>query len=261
MDRLRVATLNIWNRCGPWDERLVVLTDQLGALAPDVIGLQEVLVGEEVDQASALAGVTYETAFGSARDEPIKMGNAVLSRWPIADAEVIVLPDGGTTERRCLVAARIEAPFGPFWFFVTHLNWKMHEGHVRCLQVRAIADAVKRLAPRHDYPAIVVGDFNAEPDSDEIRFMGGRTGLGGPCVYFADCFGLVGKGDGVTFSSTNPHAALNHEPERRIDYVFVRGPDGRGRGKPLAATRCFDQIGKNGGFASDHYGVLAELSL
>jgi hypothetical protein len=35
----------------------------------------------------------------------------------------------------------------------------------------------------------VMGDFNAEPDSDEIRFLRGLTGFGGPCVYFATASG------------------------------------------------------------------------
>ena len=43
MDRLRAVTLNIWNRQGSWIDRLPLIRDQLAALAPDVIGLQEVL--------------------------------------------------------------------------------------------------------------------------------------------------------------------------------------------------------------------------
>ena len=43
MERLRVVTLNIWNRQGPWRERLPLIRDGLAALAPDVVGLQEVL--------------------------------------------------------------------------------------------------------------------------------------------------------------------------------------------------------------------------
>ncbi|MBL8717298.1 MAG: endonuclease/exonuclease/phosphatase family protein [Myxococcales bacterium] len=261
MDRLRVATLNVWNRCDPWEQRLATIREQLEGLAPDVIGLQEALRGEGFDQAASIAeGLGYHVAFGSTREEPIQMGNAILSRFPVLRSEVIALPDGGTSERRCLVHAVLDAPMGPLPFFVTHLNWKLHEGHVRCLQVRCVADAVKARAPIHEFPPVVVGDFNAEPGADEIRFLGGLTGLGGPCTYFADCFALVGEGEGVTFSCGNPFAAQNREPERRIDYVFVRGPDARGRGRPLSARRCFDRPGTNGVFASDHYGVVAEVS-
>jgi len=42
-DAWRVATLNIWNRQGPWPERLPLIRTALLALDADVIGLQEVL--------------------------------------------------------------------------------------------------------------------------------------------------------------------------------------------------------------------------
>src|SRR5687767_8154491 len=105
---MRVATLNIWNRCGPWEQRLEAIRSQLRELDPDVLGLQEVLVGEGVDQARDIAeGFGYHIAFGSARQEPIQLGNAVLSRYPIASQHVVELPNGGTTERRALVCTEL----------------------------------------------------------------------------------------------------------------------------------------------------------
>ena len=98
------------------------------------------------------------------------------------------------------------------------------------------------------------------PDADEVRFLRGLTALGGKSTYFADCFGLTGEGPGVTFSAkTNPFAADTHEPERRIDYVFVRGPDAQVRGKPVSARVCFDTP-HEGVYPSDHYGVVAEIT-
>ena len=43
MERLRAVTVNIWNRQGPWPERVKLLREGLAALDADVIGLQEVL--------------------------------------------------------------------------------------------------------------------------------------------------------------------------------------------------------------------------
>ena len=51
-----------------------------------------------------------------------------------------------------------------------------------------------------------------------------------------------------------------HEYPRRIDYVFVRGPDKKVRGKPLAARVVMEEI-EGGVCASDHYGVYAEVSI
>ena len=43
MKTLRVATLNIWNRFGPWEERLAAIRAGVEVLSPDILGLQEVV--------------------------------------------------------------------------------------------------------------------------------------------------------------------------------------------------------------------------
>jgi len=259
----RVATLNIWNRFGPWEERMPILKAELARLSPDVIGLQEVLRLDEplVDQLAMVSeGMAYHAAWGrhpERHDWPV--GNAVLSRWPIKRHQAFALPDGGTEERRSLVFAEIEAPFGLLPFFVTHLNWKLDQGHIRVEQVKTITKLVRELAPDHGFPPVITGDFNADPESDEIRYLRGLTGLGGPCVQFHDCYGATCEGPGYTFARRNPFARLSHEPNRRIDYVFSRGSDDRYRGEPLEAAVCFDQD-VDGVFPSDHFGVIATLS-
>ena len=263
MRTVRIVTLNIWNQSGPWLERLRGIRAGLADLLPDVIGLQEVLRpngGEAPDQAALIAeGLGYDVAYGAAFESGgIAFGNAILSKFPVRRSEVFQLPRQDTDEARCLLFAEIEAPFGPFPFFVTHLNWRFHEGYVREAQVKAIAEHIRNLAPIHGFPPVVVGDFNAAPDADEIRFMKGLCSLGGKSVYFADVFGNVGRGEGTTFSRQNPFATDLREPNRRIDYIFVRGPDGRGRGEPLDAHVCFDRA-VDGVYPSDHFGVSATI--
>jgi endonuclease/exonuclease/phosphatase family metal-dependent hydrolase len=261
MRTFRAATLNIWSRFGPWDERLVAIREGLAALLPDVIGMQEVLVYDGFDQGKLIGdALGYHVAWGKASENHgFPVGNAILSKWPITRSETIPLPNGGTDESRSIIFAELDSPFGKVPFFCTHLNWKLHEGHVRQLQVRALAEAVANRAPIGGMPPIVVGDFNAEPDSDEIRFMRGLTGLGGRCVYFADAFGVAGDGPGTTFSKRNPFAEPLREPERRIDYVFVRGPDDSGRGEPRDAKVCFDEP-FGGTFPTDHFGVVTTIT-
>jgi endonuclease/exonuclease/phosphatase family metal-dependent hydrolase len=275
--RLRVLTLNIWNRCGPHLQRAALIREGIRELAPDVIGLQEVVQATEGDMLDQLAllneGLGYHGVFGrTPLERGYPFGNAVLSRWPIGKSDVFPLPRGGTDQYRNVTYAEIDAPFGKLPFFTTHLNWKLHEGRVRAMQVREIADRVKALAPVDGFPPIVTGDFNAEPESDEIRFMRGWTALGGDTVYFADCHALVGdlrderggmRGGmrgGATFCRRNPYAHPCREPDRRIDYVFVRGPDDRGRGEPLESIVCFDRPSGEI-WPTDHFGVLATLSI
>jgi len=260
---LRVVTLNIWNRGGPWEARLTAIRAELAELDPDVVGLQEVLRatnGEDPDQAREIAeGLGYHIAYGASFDTGgIEFGNAVLSKFPIRRSEAFILPSVDTPDSRCLLYTEIDAPFGTLPFFCTHLCWRFSEGSSREAQVKAVAKHVKELCPIDRFPPILVGDFNATPDADEIRYLKGLCSLGTRSVYFADTFGLVGRGDGVTFTTRNPFATELREPDRRIDYIFVRGPDPRGRGEPLDARVCFDRP-RRGVYASDHFGVTATI--
>ncbi len=270
MTSLRVCTLNIWNRSEPWEQRLVAIREGLRSLSPDIVGLQEVLRASDpalgADQASMIAeGLGYHVAYGASWDmSGVQFGNAVLSRFPLVRHEHFDLPFGEVDEKRCLLFAELDAPFARIPVFVTHLAWRLHHGHVRELQVRAIADRIGELFPVSSwqgYPPILLGDFNAEPECDEIRFLRGQCSLRGKSVYFADAFGIVGDGSrGATFCRRNPYAAVAREPDRRLDYVFVRGPDKLGRGDPLDARVCFDQP-VDGVFPSDHFGVIANLQV
>jgi endonuclease/exonuclease/phosphatase family metal-dependent hydrolase len=264
MNVLRVVTLNIWNRLGPWEQRLAVIRAALQELSPDLVGLQEVIDTGDRTQADAIAeGLGYHTAYGMANPygAGVSLGNAVLSRWPVAATRVFPLPAGGTDERRSMLFAEIDSPHGLIPFFVTHLNWKLHESVVREQQVLEVAARVKAEAPIDGLPPVLVGDFNACPEASEIRFLKGLQSLEGRSVYFVDCFEHAGQGPGVTFDGTrNKFAEQYHEIPRRIDYVFVRGPDTHVRGKPTFAKVVFDEP-RDGVFATDHFGVLAEITI
>src|SRR5689334_16070618 len=129
MNRLRVLTVNIWNRQGPWEQRLPLLRAGIKKLDPDLVGLQEVIEHEGQSQADWIReGLGYEAAFGPAHDlgGGVRFGNAVLSRWPIEASRVFPLPTGETDEHRSMVLAEIASPHGKIPFFTTHLNWKFH---------------------------------------------------------------------------------------------------------------------------------------
>ncbi len=269
MDILRVVTLNIWNNQGPWPERLRLIRRELEALAPHLIALQEVLHldgGGNQDQAQAIAdGLGYHCAFASAWHigGGLQFGNALLARWPIVEAQNFILPVEPDDETRGLLYALVDAPCGRVPVFVTHLSWQLHRSDVRQQQVAMIATKVRELAPTDKdggFPPIIMGDFNAEPDSDEIRYLRGYNARLGRSVYFADCFAAAGDGSpGYTYARENPFALRAHEPSRRLDYIFVRGPDDRYRGEPLSARVCFDEQ-VDGVFPSDHFGVVASIS-
>jgi endonuclease/exonuclease/phosphatase family metal-dependent hydrolase len=280
MTLLRVATINVWNKSGPWLARLGLLRKELARLAPEIVGLQEVLryrpdgaenapLSTLNDQATEIAdGLGFHLAYGVASDygNGLKFGNAVFSRHPIVDQQSFLLPGVESGESRCLLYALCDTPHGLLPVFVTHLNWKFHHGSVRQRQVAFIAQRVAELSPiaGPHLPPVLMGDFNAAPDADEIRYLTGLCAFEGKTVYFADAWVYAGDGPGFTFDRSNHYAAKAREPSRRIDYIFVRGPDRTFRGEPLHAEVAFNQADHTGAEAvwpSDHFGVVADLAI
>jgi endonuclease/exonuclease/phosphatase family metal-dependent hydrolase len=262
MPELKVLTINIWNRQGPWARRCELLRRGIERLAPDVIGLQEVIHGGADSQLVALSsGLGYRYAFGEAiaRGDGSSYGNGVMARFPVGGERVHPLPGADEDEPRSVLAVRVLTPWGRIPVMVTHLAWRPNHGFVRERQAVAMAAIADAEAAEGLLPAILMGDFNAGPDASEIRFLSGLHAIDGRSTYFADCFDQCGKGPGYTFDGRhNPFAAPWLEPPRRIDYVLVRGPDAQGRGKPLRAEVVFTSL-VDGVAPSDHYGVLATI--
>lgn len=254
---IRVATLNIWNFFGPWADRAPALLSALRNIDADVIGLQEVVRAGESDHVAWLEReLGWNVVWGEAQGG---VGNAILTKHVIAHQETFILPHGGTQERRSIVHARVTTPAGIVPFFSTHLNYKLDEGHVRVEQARACAAFANARSEGLEFPAVMVGDFNACPESDEIRYLKGLTGLGGPCVYFVDAFGVAGVGPGATWSKTNPFTVPWMEPDRRIDYVFTGHPRRQSVGY-VQNARVWATETMGGAHPTDHFGVVAELS-
>ncbi len=273
---VRVLTLNCWNVTEPLAARMAIAREEIRALAPDVIGLQEIVVRPDgFDQARLLLdGLGYEYVFGAsfrwsgAGDVPASeqlggdgFGNVVASRWPIRRSETRALPGDETGERRSVLAALVDTPAGTLPFFTTHLSWKLDHGWVRERQVISVAEMVAELVAGAALPPIVVGDLNADPDATEIRFLCGLASLAGRSVYFQDAWRVAGDGGpGFTWDNRNPYAAAGFEPDRRIDYVLVGSPDRLGRGRIEAARLAFTEPSGDV-FASDHFGLLAEVRM
>ena len=252
----------------------------LQSLDAHLVGLQEVLrlspassdgatsaaaTGKAGNQAEELAaGLNYYAVYGKAHDLGfgLDFGNGLLSRYPILESDCRPLPAEQDDERRSVLYALCDVPGGPVPVFVTHFSWKLHQSAIRQRQILAVADWVADKAKVGKcFPPIVMGDFNAEPDSDEMRFMRGLTTIEGRSVYFADCFAIAGDGSkGATYARSNRFAARSHEPDRRIDYIYTRGPDRALRAEPLSSRLIFSEE-ENGVFPSDHYGVYAEIQL
>ncbi len=266
--RLRVLTWNLWWRFGPWEARRPAITATVARLDADVICLQEVWEDGAVNFAEELAaGLGFHHVYGARLDmDGVRFGNAVLSRWPIVDSEVLGLPaDKDVEELRTCVRADIDGPRGPLQAFSTHLNWRFDQSGTRQEQVRSIAHLIATAKPEggRDFPPILCGDFNADPDSDEVRMLTGKAAAPEDKLVFHDAWDVAGQASGssatgATWSNANPYAALDLEPDRRIDYVFVGWPKSGGAGH-VTSCRVEGLEPVDGIVPSDHLAVLAEL--
>jgi endonuclease/exonuclease/phosphatase family metal-dependent hydrolase len=264
---MRILSWNRWWRYGPWERRREAIAATLAEVKPDICGLQEVWATPGENLAAALAsqlGMQWcwaAAATGRGRgDEELSIGNAILSRWPIAAQAAADLPAGDLAEeRRVAVHARVEAPGGALPVFTTHLIYGPGRSQLRLAQVRRLAEFVAEHAADCAYPPVVTGDLNAEPGSDELRLLGGLlTPPAVPGLVLIDAWRYADPGDpGFTWDHRNGYQAGSVIPDSRIDYVLTGLPRrglGKVRSAGLAGTAPVNDV-----WPSDHFAVVADV--
>jgi len=264
--QLRVLTLNLWGPYEPLARRLELVAFGLSIWHPDVVCLQEVAavpgsLGNTADVLARRAG--FADVFCPATTFPTLVeGVAILTRDPVLASESAELPGATPAERRVVLLARCRTPAGPVNVYTTHLNHRAEDGATRAAQVRAVDEFVA--GHRSALPQVLAGDFNAAPTAPEIRFLRGELLLEGRRTYWEDAFAeLHPEAPGWTWAGRNPLTARSpgHAPDRRIDYVFAAVEQWSGQGLVRACRLVFDEPDADGVFASDHFGVLADVQL
>ncbi len=266
---LRIVTLNLWGEQGPLAERWPLVLDGLRALAPDAVLLQEVrqVAGRVPNQGQAIADAlgmsaafAVATEWGGGHE-----GLAILSKYPLSDVAHVELPHATDQERRIVLGATAATPSGAVGLFTSHLNYRMTDGQKREDQIVA---AEKHVAAHSAPVKIWGGDFNATPDSDEIRWLKGLRSIltDGQLrrVYYQDAFAVRhAVAPGFTWSSRNPHtdSLAWLELDRRIDYLFVSHRNRDGSGAILDANVVLDTPNAKGNFSSDHFAVMADVRI
>jgi endonuclease/exonuclease/phosphatase family metal-dependent hydrolase len=254
---IRVVTWNVWGRSGSWPERAPAMRAVLRDARPDVCALQEVWADERGNVAADLAD-ELEMHWIWCRSAGV-IGHAILARWPMRGRLELPLPVAAGDVSRNALSCVVEAPDGGLPVTTTQLSSAPWDSAMRCAQVRALVGFLAD-REREAYPIVVLGDMNAEPDSDEVRLLcGHKTAPVRERFVLVDAWRYAGEGAVPwTWDRENPHVAATMEPSSRIDYVLVAPPhDGR-RGH-VRAVRRIGEAPVRGVWASDHAGVLAEL--
>jgi endonuclease/exonuclease/phosphatase family metal-dependent hydrolase len=139
--------------------------------------------------------------------------------------------------RTCAYAIfRIEEEGTLFRVYNTHLD---HEGSkARMLGLDQINKVIQEETQRANLPVILLGDFNAEPDSQEINEFVSHTDL-------------------KDITSSLPVTFHNYGQEKdyeKIDYIYI-SPN-ISCNQVEAWTDCMDKV-----FLSDHYPICAQLTI
>jgi endonuclease/exonuclease/phosphatase family metal-dependent hydrolase len=268
-DRLSVLTCNVYSPANPdWDRRVRLLSRVFHRLSPDVVALQEVPVDRQ-DILDELLGPGYHFSHFS-RPSPDGIAGTLATREPhrlvteldqrISALAAETLPWCATTviELDSVVGPLLVAHHKPSWPFPAERDRERQA-------LRAARWLEDHLNGRSDgVHVVVLGDFDATPDAASMQFWRGRQSLAGTSVCYQDCWEYAHPYDpdpGYTFDLVNPLARAGEVAtavSRRIDYILVRA----GLHGPTLLTqsccRVFDEA-VEGVWASDHFGVLAEL--
>lgn len=242
---LSVLSFNLRHNVDCYEERMELIADGIAALAPDVIGLQEIEIaaeqGEWLDDMLLERGLDYELRqlgksglAGALTGE----GIGVMSLHEVVSVERLDLSEGRVT-----LLAEIALGDTTIAFANTHLDAAAGDA-VRAEQsldtlagleaVRANADA-----------SVLVGDFNSDPADEAVVAV---TSAGLSDTWAA----LHGDDDGFTSGIALAKDGAPQSASRRIDYVFTDG-------EALSGEVVMDVPRDDGLYPSDHLGVLARL--
>lgn len=157
-------------------------------------------------------------------------GNAILSKWPIAEwrnHHYKMLREG---EQRGLLIAEFKQNAPNLVFMSTHLDYRKENAE----RLSNVSEMISIAKSYNDRLVIIAGDFNDFPQSKVWYKMSD---------FFSDVWPMAGKGKGFTFSSTKPRS--------RIDYIWINKPD---HAKPVKCEIPQSQ-------ASDHLPLMVKLKL
>jgi endonuclease/exonuclease/phosphatase family metal-dependent hydrolase len=202
-------------------------------------------------------------------------GLAFLSKYPILESSALRLTrdfaDASDDHHRSCLRIKVQIPCASsastasappsvcaLNVFNTHLS-------LSATARRRTVVEIWQWIVQFDGPSVLVGDLNATPDDDAIRFLTGQLELEGAKGDFRDAWQTLYSNSDIA-ELKQGFTFFSWEPTKRIDFVLVRGNIdiqsmqrlGMVSSK-LVPPATQQQIEEQ--YASDHYGLSAVLSL
>lgn len=266
-DIIKVVSFNLRRDFGPqrknkWETRKELAAKTICDSNADIIGVQEFLPMMRKDLKNLLKGYSI---FGTGRlkgknpnndehsDIIIKNKQVEITRcntfWLSNHPETPSRARLAVYPRICTVAeVKIKKSGRRLRVFNTHFD------HIspfaRTFGARLILDQIHRFNETDPLPTIVMGDFNAKPNSKAVRMM--RENLSGyHDVKLKDIYGFLDTVIGNTYHGFKGTVKSKFRP---IDYIFVS--DDIEVVSASVDTTCYE-----GAYPSDHYPISAVLKL
>lgn len=247
MVQVKVATLNLFNRMGEWEQRFPLVIDQLEALGPDVIGLQEVDLG--IDQGMTISR-EINKRLGTRPHYRIKhatspgqrasvFGIGTMSTLECVQHEIVDLMTFDRIAQRMVY----EVDGKRFALVNTHLHHPMEAEEERTKQAEYLLAWMDRFEPM---PTVLSGDFNAYEGEETVRLLKSRFRSAHEAVH--------GREPEKTWPT--PVNNWDNSPPGTLDYIYV-SPEFRIVDAGLAFHTPSPENADL--FPSDHLGLFAVL--
>jgi len=194
-------------------------------------------------------------------------GMTIASRYPITPVDelefhVAARPDDPFPAGALLPEIAVPPPIGPALFVDYLPSWQVDEEVERERQAPILERRVREVIAGREMHVVIAGDLDADPSCSSVRFWAGRESLDGISTSYRDAWEARPPGErGETFTPANPIMADPDWPYDRIDYILIRC--GLHNGPTLLVERCerWNDAPVDGVWASDHYGVFADLAI